>query len=177
MRIIVIKKIIQRNHTFAFFFLRVLVTEPLHVFRLSQIQIWRMASLFLWYLMSKVLFSSFQFKCSQYYTWVMKSIAKHQQQKKLNIHCTVQNTFSNFFMFCNIFHYNAHFFWLNLLILWTIWLRSTADKTKPASPKSKRHHLVKCAMMCNDLWVLSFNRESCSSRKQRDKVVDHFMMN
>ena len=31
--------------------------------------------------------------------------------------------------------------------------------------------------MCNDLWVLQFNGESDSKRKQRAKIVDHLMMN
>ena len=32
-------------------------------------------------------------------------------------------------------------------------------------------------LMCNDLWVLQFNGESDSERKQTAKIVDHFMMN
>ena len=60
---------------------------PLHIFRLFQIQIWRMAPLFSWYLMSLILFSSFQFKFAQYYIWVMKNIAKHKTM--LHIFCIV----------------------------------------------------------------------------------------
>ena len=31
--------------------------------------------------------------------------------------------------------------------------------------------------MCNDLWVIQFNGESDSNRKQLAKIVDHFIMN
>ena len=31
--------------------------------------------------------------------------------------------------------------------------------------------------MRNDIWVLQFNRESDSKRKQRAKIVDRYMMN
>ena len=44
-------------------------------------------SLLSWYLMFQVLFSSFQFKFAQCYTWAMKNIAKHK--KLLNIFCIV----------------------------------------------------------------------------------------
>ena len=62
----------------------ILVPDPLLVYRLSRIQIERMAPLLLWYSISKVLFSSFHLKFSQYYTWVMKNIAK-QKKKKCSI--------------------------------------------------------------------------------------------
>ena len=66
--------------------MRFLVTDPLRVFRISWIQIWRMAPLLSWYIMSQVLFSSFQFKFAQYNTWVMKNIAKHKKIDKYILH-------------------------------------------------------------------------------------------
>ena len=48
--------------------------------------------------MSQVLFSSFQFKFAQYFTWVMNNIAKHTKKKMLNIFCIV-------YLFVVIFYY------------------------------------------------------------------------
>ena len=71
-------------------------------------------SLLTWYLMSQVLFSSFQFKLAQYYTWVMKNIAKHKQL--LNILCIVYFTMAqyptltrastdNYFIYKPVYHH------------------------------------------------------------------------
>ena len=46
-----------------------------------------MTPLLSWDLMPQVLFSSSEFKFAQYYTWMMKNIAKHK--KLLNIFCIV----------------------------------------------------------------------------------------
>ena len=55
-----------------------LLLPPSAFFRLFRMQIWRMAPVLSWYLMSQVLFSSFQFKFAQYYTWVIKFIKTYR---------------------------------------------------------------------------------------------------
>ena len=90
MCIIVNKKTMQRNHMFAI--LALLLEDTIFGYwlppRFSLIpNIWKKTPFLSWYLMSQVLFSSFQFKFAQYYTWVMKNIAKHT--KLLNIFCIV----------------------------------------------------------------------------------------
>ena len=71
--------------------MRFLVIDPLRVFRLSRIQIGRMAPLLSWYLMSQVLLSSFQFKFTQYYSWVMKILQDIKQNAKYILHSICLN--------------------------------------------------------------------------------------
>ena len=65
--------------------MRILVTDPSTFFAYPEYRFegWL---LYFVYLMSQVLFSSFQFKFAQYYTWVMKNIAKHKKIAKYILH-------------------------------------------------------------------------------------------